>query len=120
MPYSEEDWKIWQARGSPTIKEYPKEKEDGMGMRQHEIKFSNVLLTDKRRTTLDGPDGWRRRLFCKEGPRSHYIRQQQGRGGVMCWAAIVGNELVGPFSVSDGGKITSKVYVDFLKEHLVL
>ena len=39
---------------------------------------------------------------------------------VMFWAAIVGNELVRPFRVLDGVKMTSKLYIDFLKEHLVL
>ena len=37
----------------------------------------------------------------------------------MFWAAIIGNELVGPFRVSDGFKMTAKVYMDFLKKHLV-
>ena len=37
----------------------------------------------------------------------------------MFWAAIVGNELVGPFRVSDGVKMAAKVYMDFRKKHLV-
>ena len=68
--------------------------------------------------TLDGPDGWRG-WFCKEGPRPHRIRRQQGGGDVMFWAAIIGNELVGPFRVADGVKMTAKLYIDFIQEHLV-
>ena len=37
----------------------------------------------------------------------------------MFWAAIIGNELVGPLRVSDGVKMTAKVYMDFLKKLLV-
>ena len=35
------------------------------------------------------------------------------------WAVMAGNELVGPFRVPDGVKMTSKRYIDFPKEHLV-
>ena len=80
--------------------------------------FQTVLFTDECRATLDGSDGWRRGWYCKEGPRPHRIRHQQGGGGVMLWAAI-GNELVGPFRVADGVKMTAKLYIDFIKEHLV-
>ena len=38
---------------------------------------------------------------------------------MIVWAAVIGNELVGPFRVSDGVKMTAKVYLDFLKKHLV-
>ena len=37
----------------------------------------------------------------------------------MFWAAIIENELVGPFRVADGVKMTAKLYIDFIKEHLV-
>ena len=36
----------------------------------------------------------------------------------MFCAAIIGNGLVGPFRVADGVKITVKLYIDFIKEHL--
>ena len=35
----------------------------------------------------------------------------------MFWAGIIGNELVGPWTVPDGEKITSVAYVAFLEEH---
>ena len=68
-----------------------------------------------------GEDGtaWRRGWYCMEGPRPGRIRRQQRRSGVMFRAAIIGIILVGPFRVSDGVKMTAKVYMDFLKKHLV-
>ena len=73
-------------------------------------KFPKFLFTDECRAR-----GWN----CKEGPRLERIRRQQVGSGVMFWAAIVGNELFGPFRVSDGVKMTAKVYMDFLKKPLV-
>ena len=37
----------------------------------------------------------------------------------MFWARIKGGELVGPFRVSEGVKMTSVKYVDFLTDHFV-
>ena len=76
--------------------------------------FQTVLVTDECRATLNGPNEWRRGWFCREGPRPH-----EGGGGVMFWARIVGDELIGPFRVAEGVKMTAKFYIDFLKEHLV-
>ena len=42
------------------------------------------------------------------------ISRQQG-GGVMLWAGIVKDELVGPFRVQEGVKLTSHTYCQFLK-----
>ena len=36
----------------------------------------------------------------------------------MFWAAIIGNELVGPFRDADGVKIIAKLYIDSIKETL--
>ena len=47
--------------------------------------------------------------------RPHRLRRQQGGGGVMLWAGIIGNELVGPFRVPDGVKLTAAAYIDFHK-----
>ena len=43
------------------------------------------------------------------------IRQQQGGGGVMIWAGIIYNQIVGPFRVPDGVKMCAKSYVDLQK-----
>ena len=53
------------------------------------------------------------------GSRHHRIRRQQAGGGVMFWAAIIGIELIGPVKVANGVKMTAKVYIDYLKEHLI-
>lgn len=37
----------------------------------------------------------------------------------MFWAGIIGDELLGPFKVPDGLKITSKAYMKFLDDHLL-
>ena len=46
------------------------------------------------------------------------LRRQQGGGGVMIWAGIIGDELVGPFRVPDGLKLTAATYCEFLKTAL--
>ena len=78
--------------------------------------FENVLFTDESRATLDGPDGrmsgW---LLNGTTPQSK-IRRQQGGGGVMIWAGIINNQIVGPFRVPDGVKMCAKSYVDFLQK----
>ena len=102
----------------PPLKDVHKKKRIEWAKNHMKVNFQTVLFTDECRATLDGPDGWRRGWFCKEGPRPHRIRRQQGGGGVMFWAAIIGNELVGPFRVADGVKMTAKLYIDFIKEHL--
>ena len=47
------------------------------------------------------------------------LRRQQGGGGVMFWAGIMGRELVGPFRVPEGVKITSVKNVEFLTDHFL-
>ena len=37
----------------------------------------------------------------------------------MFWAGIIGNELVGPFRVPDGVKLTAVTYIDFLKQNVL-
>ena len=74
-----------------------------------------VLFTDESRETLDGPDGWSRGWVIRGDQCPTRIRRQQGGGGVMLWAGIVGDELVGPFRVQEGVKLTSHTYCQFLK-----
>ena len=101
----------------PLLKYIHKKKRMDWAKNNMKVNFQSVLFTDECRATLDRPGGWRRGWYCKEGPRPERIRRQQGVGGVMFWAEIIGNELFGPFRVSDGVKITAKVYMDFLKKH---
>lgn len=78
-----------------------------------------VLFTDETRATLDGPDGWSKGWVGFEGKLHHRFRRQQGGGGVMMWAGIVNNELVGPIMVREGVKINSVNYCALLDECLV-
>ncbi len=47
------------------------------------------------------------------------LRRQQGGGGVIFWAGIMGRELVGPFRVPEGVKMTSAKYIEFLTDHFL-
>ena len=80
--------------------------------------FQNVLFTDEARATLDGPDGWAKVWNPLGAPTPHRFRRQQGGGGAMFWAGIIGKELVGPFRVPEAVKLASKSYTAFLNEHL--
>ena len=78
-----------------------------------------MLFTDESRATLDGPDGWMSGWLLNSTTPQSKIRRQQGGGGVMTWAGIINNEIVGPFRVPDGVKMCTKSYVDFLQENFL-
>ena len=78
-----------------------------------------VLFTDETRATLDGPDGWSKGWVGFEGKLHHRFHRHQGGGGVMLWAGIVNNEIVGPIMVREGVKINSANYCALLDECLV-
>ena len=40
-------------------------------------------------------------------------------GGVMIWAGIINDAIVGPFAVPDGVKMNAKSYVEFLKKNFL-
>ena len=81
--------------------------------------MKHVLFTDESRATLDGPDGWSRGWVIRgDQCPTKLIRRQQGGGGDMLWAGIVGDELVGPFRVQEGVKLTLHTYCQFLKSFL--
>ena len=88
-----------------------------MGKKYLKQNFEFVLFTDECRATLDGPDGWRREWCDTKALCPQRIRRQQGGGGVMFWAAIIHDELVGPFRIKDGVKMTAPTYIAFLREH---
>lgn len=81
--------------------------------------FRSVLFTDEMRATLDGPDGWASGWVPAAGWTPARMRRQQGGGGVMVWAGIVNNQIVGPFLIPDGVKVTASVYCDFLRDHFL-
>ncbi len=81
--------------------------------------FQTVLFTDECRATLDGPDGWSSGWLVDGHHVPTRLRHQQGGGGVMFWAGIMGRELVGPFRVPEGVKMTSAKYIEFLTDHFL-
>ncbi|KAI2643765.1 Transposable element Tc3 transposase [Labeo rohita] len=81
--------------------------------------FQTVLFTDECRATLDGPDGWSGGWLVGGHHVPTRLRRQQGGGGLMFCAGIMGRELVGHFRVSGGVKMTSEKYVEFLTDHFL-
>ena len=75
--------------------------------------FSSVTFTDKCRATLDEPDGWAGGWIFWKDSAPVRVRRQQGGVGVMFWAAIVGDGIIGPFRVADGVKLDSEAIVPF-------
>ena len=67
--------------------------------------FDKVMFTEECRATLDGPDGFSRGWVLNKLDIPDRLRRQQGRGGVMFWAAILGSKLLGPFNVRDSVKM---------------
>ena len=70
--------------------------------------FETVIFTDECRATLDGPDGWAKGWVLYDKDTAPGIRRQQGGGGIMFWAGIVGSQISGPYRVPDGVKMNSK------------
>jgi hypothetical protein len=83
------------------------------------LNFSNVIFTDECRATLDGPDGFARGWILDGLDVPSHLRRQQGGGGVMFWAGLYGNTVVGPFRVPDGVKMNSSGYTTFLSTHFL-
>ena len=81
--------------------------------------FQHVLFTDESRATLDGPDGWMSGWLLNGTTPQSRIRRQQGGGGVMIWAGIINDAIVGPFAVPDGVKMNAQSYVEFLKKNFL-
>ena len=82
--------------------------------------FEHVLFTDESRATLDGPDGWMSWWLLNGTTLQSRIRRQQGGGGVMIWAGIINDAIVGPLAVPDGVKMNAQSYVEFLKQNSFL
>ena len=70
------------------------------------LNYETVIFTGKCHATLDGPDG-RGQAWVRTGmPIPIRMWSQQGGEGVMFWAGIVNDTLVGPFTVPEGIKIS--------------
>jgi hypothetical protein len=83
------------------------------------VPMKHVLFTDESRATLDGPDNWSKGWVLAGDERHSRIRRQQGGGGLMIWAGIIDNELVGPVRVPEGVKLTSIAYCTLLETALM-
>ncbi len=78
--------------------------------------FSKVLFTDECRANLDGPDSWASGWVLNNQSVGTRMRRQQGGGGVMFWAGIIGDKVVGPYKVEKGVKLDSDGYCKLLDE----
>ena len=103
----------------PPLKCIHREKRLKWAENNMKVNFENVVFTDECRETLDGPDGWNRGWYDTQSPPPQRLRRLQGSGGIMFWAIIINNGMVGPFGVKDGVKITTETYTEFLKEVLL-
>jgi hypothetical protein len=77
-----------------------------------------VLFADESGATLDGPDGWSKGWVFRGDQCPTRMRRQQGGGGLMIWAPIVGDELFGPVRIPECVKLTSHTNCQFLKSVL--
>ena len=111
--------KVKKATKRPPLTQKHREKRVEWAKKYMKTDFSKVIFTDECRATLDGPDGWASGWILNGLKTPTRKRRQQGGGGVMFWAAIVNDELVGPFKVEKGVKINSESYCAFLKKNLV-
>ena len=82
--------------------------------------FQTVLWADEARLLdLNGADGWSKGWVQKGSNLRLRYKRQQGGGGIMIWAGIIGNQVVGPFLVPDGLKMNSGNYCSFLEANFL-
>ena len=91
----------------PPLKVIHKEKRLIWASEYMKSDFKVVLFTDDYTTTLDGTDAWSKGSVANGRNSPIRVGRQQGGGGIMFWAGIIGNELSGPWKVPVGVKITS-------------
>ena len=99
---------------SPPLSKLHRQKRVEWAERYLKQDFSKVLWTDECRATLDGPDGWARGWVLNGRQSCNRMRRQQGGGGVMFWAGLLANTIIGPFRVQQGVKMNSENYCNFL------
>ena len=100
--------KVMKPIKQPPLGERHKTKRLEWARRYIKTDFHNVLFTDECRATLDGPDGWSSGWLLHGCQPEVGIRRQQCGGGVMFWAEIKGDSIIGPFKVELGVKIHSE------------
>ena len=68
---------------------------------------------------MSGHIGWARGWVLNGRSSGNRMRRQQGGGGVMFWAGLFGNTIVGPFRVEQGVKLNSQNYCSFLTRNFL-
>ena len=111
--------KVKKMQSRPLLTKRHKENRISWAHQYLKLDFSKVIFTDECRATLDGPDGWTRGWVQNGTNPQERLRRQQGGGGVMFWAAIIGDQLIGPVKVEDGVKINSAGYCTFLEANFL-
>lgn len=111
--------KVRKAKTRPPLNQKHKDKRLAWCKKYMKLDFGQVIWTDEMRATLDGPDGWARGWIAEGTDAPPRLRRQQGGGGVMIWAGIIKNELIGPFRVAEGVKMDSANYCKFLGENFL-
>lgn len=111
--------KVLKPQKQPPLSKHHKTKRVEWALRYMKTDFKNVIFTDECRATLDGPDGWASGWILNGRQPGVRIRRQQGGGGVMFWAGIKGDVIIGPFKVEPGVKINSASYCEFLNKYLL-
>lgn len=81
--------------------------------------FKQSCLLIECRATLDGPDRWSSGWLVNGPHVPTSLWRQQGGGGVMFWTGNMERELVGPFRVPEGVKMTLAKYIKFLTDHFL-
>ena len=78
-----------------------------------------ILFTDETRMPLNGPDNWIKGWVLNNEKRPIITRRQKQGGGIMIWAGIMDDTILGPIRIPDGVKLTAKTYTKFLRENLL-
>ena len=93
----------------PITRNY-KENRVSSAKKKFQSDFSKVTFMDESRATQDRPDGWSRNWILDGTVIGTKVQWGFLYGikedGVMFWAGIVGNNIIGPFRVHDGVKWT--------------
>ena len=83
-----------------------------MGTKYLNMDFNKVISTDEARATLDGPDGWASGWVLENQVTSPRYLRHQGGDGVMLWAGIIKDEVIGLIQVPEGVKLKGETYYD--------
>ena len=108
-----------KATRQPPLRKIHKEKRVKWAKQYMKLDFHRVVFTDECRASLDGCDGWARGWLLHGTSSPVRLRRQQGGGGVMFWAGLHGNNLIGPFKIEQGVKLDSRAYQKLLEDRFM-